>query len=58
MRGKLLEIAKTIYVDIISRDIFPWPPPLFHSPFSHSLALAMRMINYRSELCIFEYEKR
>lgn len=25
MRGKLLEIAKTIYVDIISRDIFPRP---------------------------------
>lgn len=49
MRGKLLEIAKTIYVDIISRDI----------SLSPLLTLApVRMINYHSELGIFEYEKR
>lgn len=56
MRGKLLEIAKTIYVDIISRDIFPRPShslPLYLSP-----SVLPRMINYHSELCIFEYEKR
>lgn len=53
MRGKLLEIAKTIYVDIISRDISLCASL---SP-SHSCS-AVRMINYHSELGIFEYEKR